>query len=156
MLLHAFGLDRSRVRVQQLPYLAAAEQIVAGGVDAAFMTQTPPADPVMIAAKSGAQLVDIAGPRVEELRARHPFLKRTLIPAHTYPSQNEAVHTVGVDLLLLCRADMDEDLVYRLLEGYFATRPGSVSPTDFERAPATPIPLHAGAARYYRQRELAR
>jgi uncharacterized protein len=156
MLLQAYGLDRSHVRGEQLPYLATAEQVVTGDLDAAFMTQTPPADPVVIATKGGAQLVDIAGPRVEELRARHPFLKRTLIPAHTYPNQRRAVHTVGVDLVLLCRADMDEDLVYRLLEGYFATRPGSVPPTDFECAPATPIPLHAGAARYYRQRELAR
>jgi uncharacterized protein len=156
MLLQAYGLDRSHVRRERLPYLAAAEQLVTGDLDAAFMTQTPPAEPVLIAAKGGAQLVDIAGPRVEELRARHPFLKRTLIPAHTYPNQRRAIHTVGVDLVLLCRADMDEDVVYRLLAGYFATRPGSVPPTDFERAPATPIPLHPGAARYYRQRELAR
>lgn len=156
MLLQAYGLDRSQVRGERLPYLAAAEQLVSGDLDAAFMTQTPPADPALIATKAGARLVDIAGPRVEALRARHPFLKRTLIPAETYPNQGRAVHTVGVDLVLLCRADMDEDVVYRLLEGYFATRPGSVPPTDFERAPATPIPLHAGAARYYRQRELAR
>jgi TRAP transporter TAXI family solute receptor len=156
MLLHAYGLDRAQVRGERLPYMAAAEQIVTGDLDAAFMTQTPPADPVLLATKAGARLIDIAGPRVEELRARHPFLKRTLIPAGTYPNQGRAIHTVGVDLLLLCRADMDEDVVYRLLEGYFATGAGSVPPIDLERAPATPIPLHAGAARYYRQRELAR
>jgi uncharacterized protein len=156
MLLNAYGLDLSHVRGERLPYAATADQLVRGQLDAAFMTQAPPADPVLTATKGGAQLVDIAGPRVEELRARHPFLKRTLIPAHTYPNQPRAVHTVGVDLVLLCRADMDEDLVYRLLAGYFATRPGSVPPIDLERAPATPIPLHAGAARYYRQRELAR
>jgi TRAP-type uncharacterized transport system substrate-binding protein len=27
---------------------------------------------------------------------------------------------------------------------------------DLQQAPATPIPLHPGAARYYRERELAR
>jgi len=156
MLLQAYGVDLSSVRGERLPYAATADQLVSGRLDAAFMTQAPPAGPVLTATKGGARLVDIAGPRVEELRARHPFLKRTLIPAHTYPNQLAAVHTVGVDLVLLCRADMDEDVVYRLLEGYFATRPGSVPPIDLERAPATPIPLHAGAARYYRQRELAR
>jgi TRAP transporter TAXI family solute receptor len=156
MLLQAYGLDRSQVRGERLSYNAAAEQLVTGALDAAFMTQTPPSDPALMATQGGARLVDVAGPRVEELRARHPFLKRTLISAHTYPNQASAIHTVGVDLVLLCRADMDEDVVYRLLEGYFATRPGTVPPIDLERAPATPIPLHAGAARYYRQRELAR
>jgi TRAP transporter TAXI family solute receptor len=156
MLLQAYGLDLSQVRGVRLPYAATADQLVSGDLDAAFMTQAPPANPVLTATKGGAQLIDITGPRVEELRARHPFLKRTLIPAHTYPNQRKAIHTVGVDLVLLCRADLDEDLVYRLLAGYFATRPGSVPPIDLERAPATPIPLHAGAARYYRQRELAR
>jgi TRAP transporter TAXI family solute receptor len=156
MLFRAYGVNPSQVRGERLAYPDAADQLVSGRLDAAFMTQALQADPLMTAAKGGAQLVDIAGPRVEELRARHPFLKRTLIPAHTYPNQEHAVHTVGVDLLLLCRADLDEDLVYRLLTAYFATRPGSVPPIDLDRAPATPIPLHAGAARYYRQRELAR
>jgi TRAP transporter TAXI family solute receptor len=156
MLFQAYGVNLSQVRGERLPYLAAADHLVSGRLDAAFMTQALLAEPVLTATRGGARLVDITGPRVEELRARHPFLKRTLIPAHTYPNQEKAVHTVGVDLVLLCRADMDEDLVYRLLAGYFATRPGSVPPIDLERAPATPIPLHAGAARYYRQRELAR
>ena len=31
-----------------------------------------------------------------------------------------------------------------------------MTPPNLERAPATPIPLHPGAARYYRQRELSR
>ena len=78
-----------------------------------------------------------------------------VIPRLTYPNQHEPVHTLGVDQLMVCRADLDEDVVYRLLDGYFATRP-STRPPDLERAPATPIPLHPGAARYYRQRELSR
>jgi TRAP transporter TAXI family solute receptor len=156
MLLSAYGVDPSHVRREQLPYAITAEQLVRGDLDAAFMTQTPPSGPVVAATREGARLMDIAGPQVEELRTRHPFLKRTLIPANSYPNQSKAVHTVGVDLVLLCRADMDEDIVYRLLQGYFARPAGAPAPADFERAPATPIPLHAGAARYYRQRELAR
>jgi TRAP transporter TAXI family solute receptor len=156
MLLDAYGLDRSHVRGERLPYPDTAERLVRGDLDAAFMTQTPPSDPVLTAMTHGARLIDIGGPRVEQLRTRHQFLKRTLIPADTYPSQHTAVHTVGVDLVLVCRADMDEDVVYRLLDAYFGRGAGSAPPADFERAPATPIPLHAGAARYYRQRELAR
>ena len=66
------------------------------------------------------------------------------------------MHTLAVDRVMLCRADLDENLVYELLEAYFADSPGTVPPTNFERAPATPLPLHPGALRYYRQRELSR
>ena len=33
---------------------------------------------------------------------------------------------------------------------------GEAALIDPEQAPATPIPLHAGAARYYREREILR
>jgi uncharacterized protein len=156
MLLKAHDLDPSYVRTERLPYADAAERLARGDLDAAFMTQTIPSDPVLMAMKHGARLVDIGGAHVEQLRTRHPFLKRTLIPAGTYPNQPKPVHTVGVDLVLVCRANVDEDVVYRLLDAFFGRRRGATPPADFERAPATPIPLHAGAARYYRQRELAR
>jgi hypothetical protein len=156
VLLEAHGIELPQVHSELLAYPAAAERFVHGGLDAEFVTEIVPSNPVLTATTAGGRLLDIDGPRVEELRTRHPFLKRTLIPAGTYPNQLKPVHTVGVDLLLVCRADLDEDVVYRLLEAYFARRPGSTPPTDFERAPATPIPLHAGAARYYRQRELSR
>lgn len=156
VLLKAYGLDLAQVRGERLPYTITAERLGRGDLDAAFMTQTLPSSPAMTAMKQGARLIDIEGPRVEQLRTRHPFLKPALLPADTYPNQRKAVHTVGVDLLLVCRADMDEDVVYRLLEAFFARRPGAAPPADFERAPATPIPLHPGAARYYRQRELER
>jgi TRAP-type uncharacterized transport system substrate-binding protein len=31
-----------------------------------------------------------------------------------------------------------------------------LSPMDLDQAPAAPIPLHDGAARYYREQELSR
>jgi uncharacterized protein len=72
------------------------------------------------------------------------------------------VPTVGVDSLLLCRADLSEDLVYRLTAAFFDVLPTlsteleSLQLMDVARASATPIPLHRGAARYYRERELTR
>jgi TRAP transporter TAXI family solute receptor len=105
--------------------------------------------------KAGVRLLDIDGPIVEEMRTEYPYLKRTLIPAGTYPNQPEPVRTIGIDIALVCRADLDEDLVYSLLEAFFATRP-AMTPPNLDRAPATPVPLHPGAARYYRQQELAR
>lgn len=97
---------------------------------------------------------------VERARENHPFFLPLTIPPRTYSSQQTPIETVGVDNVLLCRADLDEELVYRLTKAFFealpdlaATHP-SAGLIDADLAPATAIPLHAGAARYYREREL--
>ena len=54
------------------------------------------------------------------------------------------------------------EIVYQLTREFFAQLPalardhGEAALIDPEQAPATPIPLHAGAARYYREREVLR
>ena len=154
-LLKANDISLNDVDSYRLPNPEFAERLRRRQIDAAFSTFAPPNAAVTTATQGGARLVEIAGPAIEELRTRYPYLKRTLIPRLTYPNQQEPVHTIGVDALLVCRADLDERVVYQLLDAYFATRP-STRPQDLERAPATPIPLHPGAARYYRQRELSR
>jgi TRAP transporter TAXI family solute receptor len=96
------------------------------------------------------------------LRQAYPFFSRAVIPSGTYPGQGKAVRTIGVDSLLVCRADLSEALVHDLTQRLFEILPllsssqQSLGPIDLDRAPATPIPLHAGAARYYRERELSR
>lgn len=155
-LLRANGLSVADVRGEQVPYPDATERLLRGDFDAAFMTQLLGADPVTRSTRGGAKLLDVDGPFIEDLRRQRPFLRRTLIPKDVYPGQVTPIRTLGVDRVLVCRADVDEELVYRLLEAFFAARPGAMPRADLERAPATPLPLHPGAARYYRQRELSR
>jgi TRAP transporter TAXI family solute receptor len=154
-LLQAHGIRPANVRVEKIPNAEMLRQLGRGDIDAAFTMFQPVNQAVAVAMKAGARLVDIEGPVIEELRTQYPYLKRTLIPAATYPNQPNPVRTIGIEEVLVCRADLDEDLVYQLMEAYFAAFP-AMTPMNLERAPATPVPLHPGAARYYRQRELAR
>jgi uncharacterized protein len=153
-LLQAHGISADDAHARRIPNADMLTRIVSGDIDAAFATYAAPSTAVATAMRGGAHLLEISGPVVEQLRTEYPYLKRTLIVGGTYPNQTEAVHTIGVDIVLVCRADLDEQLVYRLLDAYFATQP-AMTPPNLERAPATPIPLHPGAARYYRQRELS-
>ena len=154
-LLQAHGIAPSEVRMERLPNAEMLSRLTSGAIDASFSSYGVPNQPVAAAMKNGVRLIDIAGPVVEEMRTRYPYLKRTLIVGGTYPNQPDTVHTIGIDVVLVCRADLEDDVVYRLLEAYFATLP-AMTPPNLERAPATPIPLHPGATRYYRQRELSR
>ena len=162
ILLRAYGLRGPDVLAETLPFNEAAHRLVAGTLDAAFVNGDYPADSVTVATRAGATLLRVEGPNVARLRREYPFLRRTSIPGGTYPSHSAPVPTIGVDTLLICRADLDEQTVYKLTKGLFDVLPelssqrAALQSMDIDRAPATPIPLHRGAARYYRERELTR
>lgn len=112
--------------------------------------------------EGGAYLVPIDGPAVEQMRRESPFVRVVMIPRDIYPGQDKIVPTVGIDMMIVCRRDLDDALVYRLTRELFEVFPrlARVEATmrflNLEEAPATPIPLHPGAARYFRERELSR
>ena len=131
-------------------------------LDAAFVNAGYPAESIARATAVGARLLPVDGAAVNSLRAEYPFFRETFIPAGTYGGQTVAVRTIGVDNLLLCRADLPESLVYDLTKAFFQVLPDlsseriSLRMMDLGNAPTTPVPLHDGAARYYRELELTR
>jgi len=162
LILQAFGIAETAVHVEQLQFNDAAARLVNGTLDAMFDTAIYPAESVTVAAQAGARLLPIAGPPIERLRHDYPFLRVTMIPRNIYPGVGDTVRTIGVDSLLVCRRDLDERLVYDLTRRFFEALPslsssqGAIRFMDLDQAPATPIPLHDGAARFYRERELLR
>jgi TRAP transporter TAXI family solute receptor len=150
-----YGIAPAQIHAERVPNAEIVGRLGNGDIDAAFSGFNLPNASVIAAMQAGARLIPIDGPVIEEMRTRYPYLKRTLIPGGTYPNQPDPVRTLGVDTLLVCRAEVDDSVVYAVLDAYFATRPAT-TPPNLERAPATPIPLHPGAARFYRQHELSR
>ena len=142
---------------------AAAAGLIDGTLDAVLLPGYVYPDEVTYSAiRQGAYLVPIAGPPIERLRRDHPFVRLARIPRDVYPGQNRIIPTVGVDMVVLCRRDLDESIVYDLTAQLFNAFPrlSNVEATlrflNPDEAPATPIPLHPGAARYFRERELSR
>jgi len=162
LVLEAFGIAASSVQTETLQFNDAADRLVRGTLDAMFDTAIYPAESVMAATRAGARIMPLTGAPIEHLRRDYPFLRVTVIPRDTYPGMSSAIRTIGVDSLLICRSDLDETLVYDLTRRFFEALPslssslGALRFMDLDQAPATPIPLHDGAARFYRERELPR
>ena len=161
IVLNAHGMSYSDVK----PIFEPTEKIVPklgrGELDAVFS-----ANPVMLtAARSVNQtaplrLLPIGGAVINRLRGSYPFLRPVVVAPDDLPGQARPIETLGAEWLLVCRSDLPEDLVYQLTKEFFTQLPalarahGEAALIDPEQAPATPIPLHAGAARYYREREV--
>ncbi len=162
MVLSAVGIDLQDVVVESVRPDDAVARLAAGSLDGLFTNGAAPIDAVLAATGAGARLLAVDGPAIARLRYDYPFFSPAVIPGGTYPGHPADIRTIGVDCLLVCRADLPEPLVHDLTQRLFEILPLLSSPQlsldlmDLRQAPATPIPLHDGAARYYREQELFR
>lgn len=126
------------------------------GVPVGAVTRT------MAGARGEAVLLNVNPDQLAAINHRYPGLWRFFeLLAETYPHQPEPVRTIGQANLLAVTADVPEEHVYRVLETLYehlaylhafhaATRAMSLDAA----LDGLPVPLHPGAARFYRERGL--
>jgi TRAP transporter TAXI family solute receptor len=158
LILQAFGIEPSAVQIESVPFNDAGVMLMKGDLDAIFQNAIQPTVSLEQALRTGARLIPITGGQVDRLRHEYPFLRLTVIPG---APRGAAIPTIGVDNLLLCHRDLSETVVHEITQRVFEILPSlslarGVDFADLDHAPATPIPLHEGAARYYREQELLR
>jgi hypothetical protein len=154
LLFHAYRLGRGVIQPDRRGNLLQ-------GLDATIVVGYYPLATVTDTIERGARLIPIDGDEAAELRREYPFVRSVTIPSETYPRQREDIATLGVQRLLVTSRTIDERLAHDLTRVFIEALPElsaslhtSIRLTNLEWASATPIPLHDGAARYYREREL--
>ena len=87
-----------------------------------------------------------------------PAYQSGVIPANTYEGQTGAVPTARIQNFLVTREGLSEDLVYQMTKAMFTNLPELVAAhaaakgISLKEAPLNaPVPLHPGAAKYYRE-----
>ena len=162
MILEGEGLSPDEVQIVPNPRNAVS-RLRSGELDVRIFASAYPLSGIGdVGPSSGLQFLRIDAEATDRLRARFPFFKPTIIPKGTYTGQDADYETVGIDGLLLCRDTLPESLVYEMTKTLFDALPDLMREQpaarliNVGRAPATPVPLHAGAARYYRERDLFR
>ena len=165
VVLDAYGLKNDREDVWMVSESGAdiAKRMRDGRLDAVVgFSALRPALLNETAETVDVRLIPVERERAAAIQNDLPFLMSTVIAAGTYRNQTEDVPTLGQDVILICRDDLPEDLVYRLTRTIFeaahelAAAHPSARAIDAERGPSVPIPLHPVASRYYRERELLR
>jgi TRAP transporter TAXI family solute receptor len=158
--LEGVGLSLSDLQVKRLPDDALTQSLANRELDAVFYRGNDPYPAIQEMMRvPGVSFVPISRSQIGTIRAHHPFLHSTSIPGEMYGNHAE-IETVGGDMLLVCRADLPTDLVYWITRTFFESLPDltnslpSLRQIDPEHVQASPIPMHPGAARFYREREL--
>jgi uncharacterized protein len=69
----------------------------------------------MASSPGGARFIAPSADEIARVRARHAFLKAMTIPAGSYPNQNAPIDSLGSWSFVLARADLPDDIAYRLI-----------------------------------------
>ncbi len=111
----------------------------------------------------GGRLIGFSESEVERIIVRHPFLSPMTLPPGSYANQQQPVATVGTWSYLLARADLADDIVYRVAKALHAGNEQLVARVVQARQTTPEVTaaavrdrsrLHPGALRYLIERGL--
>lgn len=163
--LHHFGIGDGDLDRRNTTTTDAADQLERGELDAAFFVagmRTPIVDRLL--SRGDMRLLSLGAPGLvggplEGIRLDAPYFSVATIPVNAYGRMpSEPVGTITVRALLVARASLDEELVYRITESLFDHKVELAAQQqllahlteEFDRG-LSPYALHAGADRYYRR-----
>jgi TRAP transporter TAXI family solute receptor len=138
---------------------AIGTQLSDGSVDGMVATGGLPFPTLVELEKSlPIDFVQPSNEQIATIRKALPELSASTVAAGTYNSLKTDYPTVGLYNFAVAHRDLPDDLVYRIVKEVFANNAEMVrsQPSARETIPAniarnTLLPLHPGAARYYRE-----
>lgn len=163
-----------------LSFAGTSQRMKDGQADAGFITAGIPTASVMeLASQTDIAILNIDDQLIKNITDTWPFYAKVTIPAGTYRGQDAAVNTVAVMAQWVVDAAIPEDIVYQLTVAlwekgtYVLRKKGDVA----DEAPSAAaimgqvhakgrdvtletaldgmaIPLHPGAAKYYKEKGL--
>jgi TRAP transporter TAXI family solute receptor len=163
LVLKVFGLSEKKLRADYSDFAAASTKFASGALDAlVVLGEVPLPALVDLAARVPITLLPVGGEKIAQLRLDHDFLSVDVIPADSY--QGGAItSTVGIGIIWLVSADLDEGLVHDLTKALWnkenrklldetgalgrQVRPGAA-------LQAIPVPVHPGAQSFYSELEM--
>jgi uncharacterized protein len=161
LVLAAYGLTEKDITPEYLKPNQAGDKLRDGGLDAYFFVGGFPAGAIseLAAAGGGIDIIPLAGPEIDKMRAQYSFFAPDTIPANTYKGIGE-VKTISVGAQWVTSDKQDEKTIYEVTKAVWNdnTRKlldsGHAKGKSITKATATAgagIPFHPGAEKFYKE-----
>jgi hypothetical protein len=160
MILSGYGMSYADLgKVEYLPFAESVELLKNRQLDATLQSAGLGVASIRdLSASISIRIVAVPESIVSKLGA--PYVS-TIIPAGTYQGQDLDVQTVAISNFLITNSDVSEETAYQMTKQLFENLEALVashkaaSAIKLENAIlGMPVPLHPGAARYYREKGL--
>ena len=132
-------------------------------IDAGLIAAGAPLASVMELARDiPIRIIQMEPDALARLRAEYGNVVPKTLPAGMYNGIDEDVHTYCLPQMWICRADLSEDLVYRILKTVYDNKEekDAIHPmakmytieNAFRGTPGVPVGFHPGAIKYYKEK----
>jgi uncharacterized protein len=114
----------------------------------------------MASSPGGARFIAPTAEEIARIRAKYGFLKAMTVPAGSYPNQNAPIGSLGSWSFVLARADLPDDVAYRLIRTLHGAEsalckklPQACETTAANTVAAAPdvALIHPGVMKYFRE-----
>jgi TRAP transporter TAXI family solute receptor len=163
-ILSAMGIDPEKdMTLEYLGYSPSASAMIDGRIVGANLPAGPPVAAVtQLFAQLGAKnvkVLDFTDEQIAQLQKSYPVWTKYVVKAKTYPGQTVDIRTVAQPNFLACRPDLPDETVYLITKTIYENLPflinihKATTAMSLERATlGLPVPLHPGAAKYYKEK----
>lgn len=155
------GIDPDTFDLAYMGYGPSADAMQNGAIEGMNIPSGVPTSAITrayAAMGSDIQILGFTDEQMEQANGLYKLWTRFTIPENTYPGQTKAVDTIAQPNFLAVRDDISEEDVYRLTKTIYENLAflngihAATKAMALEKAIAgLPVPLHPGAARYYRE-----
>jgi hypothetical protein len=136
-----------------------ADRMKDGQLDVGFVVAGWPTAAIMdLATRHDITLVEFDESFIDDLNSKYPFFTKNVVPAGTYNGVDKDTVTAAVQAMWVCDADMSEDAVYKItkafwenVEDLYQVHSKGKLVTIETALDGVSVPVHPGAARYYRE-----
>lgn len=159
-ILEAYQMDYKMITPNYLSYAETAERYKDKQIDAFLFTTGAPNSAIQeLATQHNIKMISIADDVAANLIKKYPFFATVTIPPNTYKGITEPIKTVAVQAALIANKDVSEEVIYNITKALFenqaALAQAHAKGKELSLENATKgisIPLHPGAAKYYKEK----
>jgi uncharacterized protein len=161
-IMSSLGIDFNKMDIQYLGYSPSSTSLQDGKIDGMTTPSGPPTSAVTNAFASigndKIKVLDFDEKDLEAINNNYPVWSAFTIKAGTYPGQTKDINTIAQPNLLVVTKDTPEETVYLLTKTIYENLPflnsvhKATTAMSLDKAiSGLPMPLHPGAARYYKE-----
>jgi TRAP transporter TAXI family solute receptor len=158
---YGFNLEKD-LTIANLSQSESVQALKDGIVDAVFFNFAYPGAAVLdLAATRDIVLVPIESLMADKIVKKYPYYVNITIPAKTYPKVDYDVLCLGDSNVLIANKQMEDDVAYKIVKAIFENVDKgkwaliNIHPIAGQLTPAnavnSPIELHPGAVKYFRE-----
>lgn len=158
-----WGITLEDIKPKYIAFHEITRGIRDNTIDAGIIAAGYPIAAIMELARDiPIRLLETDPAALKKLQAKYPNVTAFVIPAGAYNGIDKDVHTYTLPQMWLCRTDLPEDLVYKILKAVYdnsedrnAIHPMAKKYTienAFRGSKSVPVGYHPGAIKYYKEK----